>query len=80
MHAVGVVVMIIGAIGFALSFASIITVGSLAIWGGVAGVGTVVAVMTRRPSDWPPGCGLQAIPRRRGRAARLSIMTADIAF
>lgn len=51
MHAVGVIVMIIGAIGFALSFASIITVGSLAIWGGIAAVGTVVAIMTRRPSD-----------------------------
>ena len=51
MHAVGVIAMIIGVVGFALSFASIITVGSLAIWGGVAGAGTVVAVMTRRPSD-----------------------------
>lgn len=51
MHAVGMIVMIIGVIGFALSFASIITFGSLVIWGGAAAAGAVVAVMTRRPND-----------------------------
>ena len=51
MHAVAVIVMIIGAVAFALYFASILTVGSLPIWGGLAVVGMVVTVMTRRPGD-----------------------------
>ncbi len=51
MHAVANIVMIIGVVGFALNYASVITVGSLAIWGGVAVAGMVVTVMTRRPSD-----------------------------
>ena len=51
MHAVGIIIMIIGAIGFGLYFASILTVGSLPIWGGLAAVGMVVTVMTGRPGD-----------------------------
>ncbi len=51
MHAVAIIVMIIGAIGFALYFASIITIGSLPVWGGLAVVGMVVTVMTGRPGN-----------------------------
>ncbi len=51
MHAVAVIVMIIGAIGFALNYAGIITVGSLVIWGALAVGGMVVTVMTRRPGS-----------------------------
>lgn len=51
MHAVAVIAMIIGVIGFALNYAGIATVGSLAIWGGVAVAGMVVTFMTRRPGD-----------------------------
>ena len=51
MHTVATIVMIIGAIGFALAYASIITVAPLMVWGGIAFAGMVVTVMTRRPSD-----------------------------
>lgn len=51
MHTVSVIAMIIGVIGFALNYAGILTLGSPVIWGGVAAVGMVFTVMTRRPSD-----------------------------
>lgn len=51
MHTVATIVMIIGAIGFALAYASIITIAPLMVWGGIAVAGMVVTVMTRRPSD-----------------------------
>lgn len=51
MHALSIIVMIVGVIGFALNYAAIITYGPLALWGGLAVGGMVFTVMTRRPSD-----------------------------
>lgn len=51
MHVVGIIAMLLGVLGFALNFASIITFGSMALWGGLAVGGMVVTVMTRRPSN-----------------------------
>ena len=49
MHAVATIVMIIGAIGFALTYASILTIAPLVVWGGIAVAGMVVTVLTRQP-------------------------------
>lgn len=51
MHAVAMVVMILGIVGFALNFASVIAFGSMTLWGGLAVGGMLVTIMTRRPSN-----------------------------
>jgi len=45
------IVMIIGAVGFALTFASVIDIAPPMVWGGLAVGGMVMTFMTRRPSD-----------------------------
>ena len=51
MHLVAIIVMIIGVVGFGLNYAGMITLGTPLIWGGIAGAGTLVTILTRRPSD-----------------------------
>ncbi len=51
MHLVSIIVMILGVIGFALSYAAIINFGPLALWGGLAVGGMVFTVMTRRSNN-----------------------------
>lgn len=51
MHALAVVVAIVGALGFVMTFAGVITIAPLGLWGAVAGVGMVVTMLTRRPND-----------------------------
>lgn len=43
--------MIAGVIGFVLHYIGAIELATRIIWGGLAVVGMVVTVMTRRPSD-----------------------------
>ncbi len=51
MHAVAVIVMIVGVLGFALAYAGILNIAPLLLWGVMAGAGMVVTVFTRRPND-----------------------------
>lgn len=51
MHALAVIAMILGGIGFALNYAGILNIGRPEMWGVMAVVGMVVAVLTRRPRD-----------------------------
>ena len=51
MHAVGVIAMILGGIGFALAYAGILNMAPRVVWGVMAIAGMVVTIMTRRPSD-----------------------------
>ncbi len=51
MHALAMVVAIVGALGFVLTFAGVIAIAPLVLWGAVAGGGMLVTMLTRRPSD-----------------------------
>ena len=53
MHALGVLVMIVGVIGFVLAYMGMGVLANIpfVVWGGLAVAGTVVTILTRRPSN-----------------------------
>lgn len=51
MHAAAFIVMILGIVGFILTYTSILAIAPLVVWAGIAGAGMLVTVLTRRPSD-----------------------------
>ena len=51
MHIIATIVMVIGAIGFALQYIGVVDLAPLMVWGGIAIGGMVMTVMTRRPGD-----------------------------
>lgn len=51
MHAVAVLVMIAGAAGALLTYTGNLNVAPFQVWAGIAVVGVVVTVLTRRPGD-----------------------------
>lgn len=51
MYVIAVLVMLVGVLGFMAAFAGVLTIAPLSLWAGIAIVGLIVAVLTRRPSD-----------------------------
>jgi uncharacterized membrane protein YdbT with pleckstrin-like domain len=55
MTRIGIILAIVGALGFFVNFTGVYimsrTAGDVRIWGGVAILGVVVAMLTRRPRD-----------------------------
>ena len=51
MHAVAIIAMVVGVIGFGLAYMGTLDVVPLTVWGALAGVGALVTVLTRRPGN-----------------------------
>jgi len=51
MEFIGIFVMIAGVAGFVATWLGFINVAPLTVWGGIAIVGTIITIMTRRPGN-----------------------------
>ncbi len=51
MHLIAVLLMIVGVLGFIGTFTGMVTIAPLSLWAGLAIVGAIVTVLTRRPAD-----------------------------
>lgn len=51
MELIGIIVMIAGVLGFAATWIGMLTIAPLMVWGGLAVVGMIITILTRRPGN-----------------------------
>ncbi len=51
MELIGIIVMVAGVAGFAATFLGYLSVAPLMVWGGLAIVGMIITILTRRPGN-----------------------------
>jgi hypothetical protein len=51
MELIGIIVMLAGVAGFAATWLGFTDVAPLMVWGGLAVVGMIITILTRRPGD-----------------------------
>ena len=51
MELIGIIVMIAGVAGFAATWIGALNIAPLMVWGGLAVVGMIITVLTRRPGN-----------------------------
>jgi hypothetical protein len=48
---IGIIVMVAGVCGFIATFVGALNIAPLMVWGGIAVVGMIITILTRRPGS-----------------------------